>query len=59
MYGTLGSNLALTDLLNVSGFLQKASLFVCFVCFVALPSKSTAMAMGGQSVHLTTLFPEA
>ena len=28
-----------------------------FVCFVALRPKSTAMVMGGQSVHLTTLFP--
>ena len=26
-----------------------------FVCFVALPPKSTAMVMGGRSVHLTTL----
>ena len=33
--------------------------FVClFVCFVALRPKSTAMVMAGQSVHLTTLFPE-
>ena len=30
---------------------------VCFVCFVALRPKSTAMVMGGRSVHLTTLFP--
>ena len=30
---------------------------VClFICFVALPSKSTAMVMSGRSVHLTTLF---
>ena len=28
-----------------------------FVCFVALRPKSTAMAMAGRSVHLTTLFP--
>ena len=28
-----------------------------FVCFVALCSKSTALVMAGQSVHLTTLFP--
>ena len=27
-----------------------------FVCFVALPPKSTAMVMAGRSVHLTTLF---
>ena len=27
-----------------------------FVCFVALLPKSTAMVMGGRSVHLTTLF---
>ena len=26
-------------------------------CFVALRPKSTAMVMGGRSVHLTTLFP--
>ena len=28
-----------------------------FVCFVALRPKSTAMAIAGRSVHLTTLFP--
>ena len=28
-----------------------------FVYFVALSPKSTAMAMAGRSVHLTTLFP--
>ena len=31
--------------------------FPCFVCFVALSPKSTAMVMAGRSVHLTTLFP--
>ena len=32
-------------------------LFVCFcfVCFVALRPKSTAMVIAGRSVHLTTL----
>ena len=30
---------------------------ICFVCFVALHPKSTAMVMAGWSVHLTTLFP--
>ena len=29
----------------------------CFVCFVALRPKSTAMVMAGRSVHLSTLFP--
>ena len=29
----------------------------CLFCFVALRPKSTAMVMGGRSVHLTTLFP--
>ena len=29
---------------------------VCFVCFVALRPKSTAMVIVGRSVHLTTLF---
>ena len=29
----------------------------CFVCFVALRPKSTAMVIAGRSVHLTTLFP--
>ena len=29
----------------------------CFVCFVALRPKSTAMVMAGRSVLLTTLFP--
>ena len=28
----------------------------CFVCFVALRPKSTAMVIAGRSVHLTTLF---
>ena len=32
-------------------------MFVCFVCFVALRPKSTAMVIAGRSVHLTTLFP--
>ena len=36
---------------NVSGYL------FCFVYFVALCPKSTAMVMAGWSVHLTTLFP--
>ena len=31
----------------------------CFVCFVALRPKSTAMVMVGQSVHLTTIFSKA
>ena len=30
---------------------------VCFVYFVALRPKSTAMVIAGRSVHLTTLFP--
>ena len=30
---------------------------ICFVCFVALRPKSTAMVIAGRSVHLTTLFP--
>ena len=33
------------------------NIIVCFVCFVALHPKSTAMVMAGRSVHLTTLFP--
>ena len=33
------------------------TLFVLFVCFVALRPKSTAMVIAGRSVHLTTLFP--
>ena len=28
----------------------------CFVCFVALRPKSTAMVIAGLSFHLTTLF---
>ena len=31
--------------------------FCFFSTFVALRPKSTAMVMGGRSVHLTTLFP--
>ena len=30
----------------------------CFVCSVALRSKSITMVMAGRSVQLTTLFPE-
>ena len=30
---------------------------ICFVCFVALRPKSTAMVIAGRSVQLTTLFP--
>ena len=30
----------------------------CFVCFVALRPKSSAMLMAGRSVHINTLFPE-
>ena len=40
--------------ISISNMLVK---FVCFVCFVALRPKSTAMVMAGRSVHLTTLFP--
>ena len=36
--------------------LYQVFIFVCFVCFVALRPKSTAMVMPGGSVHLTTLF---
>ena len=32
------------------------SMLCLFVCFVALRPKSTAMAMAGRSVYLTTLF---
>ena len=32
-------------------------LFVCLFVFVALRPMSTAMVIGGRSVHLTTLFP--
>ena len=32
------------------------SMMLLFVCFVALPPKSTAMVIVGRSVHLTTLF---
>ena len=31
--------------------------YVCFVCFLALRPKSTAMVIVGRSVHLTILFP--
>ena len=31
--------------------------FCLFVCFVALRPKSTALAMAGRSVHLTTPSP--
>ena len=36
--------------------LKKAKTWTsCFVCFVALRPKSTAMDIAGRSVHLTTL----
>ena len=36
---------------------KRTPLNVClFSCFLALPTKSTAMVMAGLSVHLTTLF---
>ena len=38
-------------------FIRLIISFVCFVCFVALRPKSTAMVIAGRSVHLTTLFP--
>ena len=37
--------------------LQPCKTMILFVCFVALRPKSTAMVIGGRSVHLTTLFP--
>ena len=46
---------------STSGFEMSVTyfkcMFVCFVCFVALRPKSTAMVIAGRSVHLTTLFP--
>ena len=39
-------------------FFTLFKLICLFVCFVALRPKSTAMVMAGQSVHLTTLFPD-
>ena len=33
------------------------SMYVIYVCFLALRPKSTAMVIAGRSVHLTTLFP--
>ena len=43
---------------NSPSQLRLGFLFVCFfVCFLALRTKSTAMAMAGRSVHITTLFP--
>ena len=33
------------------------SIYMSFVCFVALSPKSTAMVIAGRSVYLTTLFP--
>ena len=49
----------LADLIfkEISQTINVRKLFVCFVCFVALRPKSTAMVIAGQSVHLTTLFP--
>ena len=45
-----------TLLTTQSTFFQSCQYFL-FVCFVALCPKSTAMAVAGQSVHLTTHFP--
>ena len=38
----------------IKNLIMIVCLFVLFCCF---SSKSTAMVMGGRSVHLTTLFP--
>ena len=35
----------------------RGRVIICFVCFVALRPKSTAMVIAGRSVNLTTLFP--
>ena len=45
-----------TGLLYMGWMCVKWELF-CFVCFVALRPKSTAMVMAGRPVHLTTIFP--
>ena len=50
---------ALSARIPVKGFLVYTGLnvlYFCFVCFVALRPKSTAMVIAGRSVHLTTLF---
>ena len=39
-----------------SNFVYIFRMAKCFVCFVALRPKSTAMVIAGRSVHLTTLF---
>ena len=36
---------------------QNPEFRILFVCFFALSPNSTAMAMAGRSVHLTTPFP--
>ena len=48
-------SLGLADQAHISQSTCIHLLFVCF--FFALRPKSTAMVMGGRSVHLTTLFP--
>ena len=42
--------------LKVKVTVQGHRLYPCFVCFVALRPKSTAMVMAGRSVHLSTLY---
>ena len=56
-----------TKMITISSFKNQLSyrqtentsekLLFCFVCFVALRPKSTAMVMAGRSVHLTTHIP--
>ena len=36
------------------GIIFSEMILFCFVCFVALRPKSTAMVMAGRSVHLNT-----
>ena len=40
---------------QIKGNEEKKSM-LCFVCFIALRPKSTAMAIAGRSVHLTHVF---
>ena len=37
-------------------FVQEEMFIICLFDLLALPPKSTAMAMAGGSIHLTTLF---
>ena len=48
------AKLSTSQLLTIQ---YKQPWYLCFVCYVVLRPKSTAMVIAGRSVHIITLFP--